>query len=91
MTASWGHAAGRWVRRGAEVGGSDLLRTSTTPEDQNGPWMMARCQACDKEFVSGTVECLSCGARQFYKHLTAELREYTKQVEKGKSTPRKAA
>ena len=46
--------------------------------------MMSNCETCGGEFVSGTIECLDCGARQFYMHVKTEYDEYMKSMEKGK-------
>ena len=41
-------------------------------------WGLSRCKTCSNEFVSGTVECLSCGSLQFYKMTNDEARALMK-------------
>ena len=63
-----------------EPPGSDQFRagenTPRTSPSTNSPWTLSACETCNGAFVSGTIECLQCGAAQFYRHTRVEHEEY---------------
>ena len=84
--SSWKKEGCQWVpcSRGVSSGQSAAdVRQGSNPSGSGQPrpsdgWMMARCETCGDEFVSGTIECINCGATQFYKHLKSDVEEHEK-------------
>ena len=84
--SSWKKESGRWMPRIRSGSGGQPVADVRQNSDPSGSgqtrssdgWMMARCETCGDEFASGMVECLKCGATQFYKHLKSDVEEHEK-------------